>query len=193
MPFTHDTDEALVCAAALVNTLPHGDEADVLATTAELDAFLDEQRMTGRRDHDAMELESVRALRSRLRALWTDGEEDAVLAVNALLTDAKALPQLVRHDGWDYHLHATDADAPVATRLAVEAAMALVDVIRAREMDRLRICAVDDCEHVVVDLSKNRSRRYCESGCGGRLHAAAYRARLAGARRPGTELGTGSA
>jgi predicted RNA-binding Zn ribbon-like protein len=32
---------------------------------------------------------------------------------------------------------------------------------------------------VVIDLSKNRSRRYCEKGCGNRVHVAAYRSRRA--------------
>ena len=31
---------------------------------------------------------------------------------------------------------------------------------------------------VIVDLSKNRSRRFCESGCGNRANVAAYRARV---------------
>jgi predicted RNA-binding Zn ribbon-like protein len=61
--------------------------------------------------------------------------------------------------------------------MAVEAAMAFVDVIRMKELDRLRICAADDCEDVVVDLSKNRSRRFCARGCGNRVAVAAYRAR----------------
>ena len=54
--------------------------------------------------------------------------------------EAKALPQLVQHDGWDYHLHATPPDAPLATRMAVEAAMAVVDVVRGDELSRLRVC-----------------------------------------------------
>jgi predicted RNA-binding Zn ribbon-like protein len=33
---------------------------------------------------------------------------------------------------------------------------------------------------VLVDLSKNRSRRFCDSGCGNRTNVAAYRARRAG-------------
>jgi predicted RNA-binding Zn ribbon-like protein len=60
--------------------------------------------------------------------------------------------------------------------------MAFVDVIRTDELDRLRICAADDCEDVLVDLSKNRSRRFCEAGCGNRVAVAAYRAR----KRAGT-------
>jgi predicted RNA-binding Zn ribbon-like protein len=52
-------------------------------------------------------------------------------------------------------------------------------VIRADELARLRVCAADDCEDVVVDLSKNRSKRFCDGGCGNRANVAAYRARKA--------------
>ena len=47
------------------------------------------------------------------------------------------------------------------------------------ELARLRVCAADDCEDVVVDLSKNRSKRYCDGTCGNRANVAAYRARKA--------------
>ena len=96
-----------------------------------------------------------------------------------MLVENGALPQLVRHGEWSWHLHATSPDAPVAERMAVEAAMAMVDVIRAGELHRLRLCEAVDCDNVVVDLSKNRSRRYCDAGCGNRAHVAAYRARRA--------------
>lgn len=56
--------------------------------------------------------------------------------------------------------------------------MAMIDVIRTGEMSRLRVCAADDCDAVVVDLSKNRSKRYCDVGnCGNRANVAAYRER----------------
>jgi len=186
MLFTHDTECALQSAAALVNTVDvdtSGAEVegtDSLTSTTALRTFLDEHGFTGRRDGDPAELEAVRALRPRLRRTWTAGTDEMVAEVNALLAEARALPQLVRHDGWDYHLHATAADETVAVRMAVEAAMALVDVIRAQETDRLRTCAADDCEGVVVDLSRNRSRRYCDATCGNRVAVAAYRARRAG-------------
>ena len=59
-------------------------------------------------------------------------------ALNAILTEADALPQLVDHDGLGWHIHAVPQDAPLATRMAVEAAMALIDVVRAGELDRLK-------------------------------------------------------
>jgi predicted RNA-binding Zn ribbon-like protein len=177
--FAHDTEAALVAAAALVNTATDG---DALRTPADLDAFTERHGWTGSRTHDEGELEAVRALRPRLRAVWVADTDDAVAGINALLAEHHALPQLVRHGEWDWHLHATPAEAPLATRMAVEAAMALVDVVRSGETARLGVCAADDCDDVVVDLSKNRSRRYCEKGCGNRANVAAYRARKAGAR-----------
>ncbi len=176
MLFAHDTETALVAAAALVNTATDGDS---LRTIDDLDRFVERYEWTGSRTRDAAELEAVLALRPRLREIWLADVDTAVECVNALLTEHHALPRLVRHDGWDWHLHATPPEAPLATRMAVEAAMALVDVVRSGETGRLGVCAADDCDDVVIDLSKNRSRRYCEKGCANRVHVAAYRARRA--------------
>ena len=179
MLFSHDTEVSLQAAAALVNTDDTGTE--YLPDVAALDEFVRTWGWTGRRLHTEAELREVRELRSWLRRLWVADRDDAVDMVNQLLRDANAVPQLVRHDEWDYHLHATPPDAPLATRMAVEAAMALTDVIRADELGRLSVCEYPGCGDVVVDLSKNRSRRYCERGCGNRAAVAAYRARKAGA------------
>jgi predicted RNA-binding Zn ribbon-like protein len=177
MLFAHDTEVALQAAAALVNTA--GADGEQLRTVADLDAFVTGWRWTGSRRHNRAELDAVLQLRPRLRALWLADEDTAVAMVNALLREVGALPQLVKHDEWDYHLHATPDAAPLDRRMAVEAAMALVDVIRVGELDRLRVCAADDCDDVFVDFSKNRSRRYCDRGCGNRTNVAAYRARQA--------------
>lgn len=176
--FAHDTEIALASAAALVNTAGNGVEE--LADPADLDAFVEHWGWTGSRTRDRHELDAVRALRARLRAVWETDEAGAVEIVNRLLREADARPQMVKHDGWDYHVHATSSDAPLADRIAVDAAMALVDVIRTKQLDRLRICAAEDCADVVVDLSRNHSRRFCERGCGNRVNVAAYRARRRG-------------
>jgi predicted RNA-binding Zn ribbon-like protein len=55
--------------------------------------------------------------------------------------------------------------------------MALAVVLAASEGSRLRTCDAG-CGRVLVDLSRNRNRRYCDDrACGNRLHVAAYRAR----------------
>ena len=177
MLFAHDTEVALGAAAALVNT--GRGEADRLGSIAALDEFAAAWRWSGSRAHDQAELDAVRRLRPRLEQLWSMTEDQAADLVNTLLREARALPQLVKHDGWDYHLHATPPEAPLADRMAVEAAMAFTDVIRTRQLDRLRRCAAPDCDDVHVDLSKNRSRRFCGTACANRTNVAAYRVRQA--------------
>ena len=174
MVFTHDTEASLLAAVALVNS---GEEPDTLTSRAELEAFLDEHEFTGTRRGDAAELAGVRELRPRLRTLLTSDRDTAASLVNDLLGEEHALPRLVRHGGHDWHIHAVAPDAPLATRIAVEAAMAMIDVIRADEMSRLDVCADPECEGLVLDLSRNRSRRFCSTACTNRAAVAAYRAR----------------
>ena len=178
MLFTHDTELALQFAAALVNTGLQ--ETEELATPEQLGEFVRRWDWSGRIVGDEAELAEVQALRPRLRRLWLADKDEKARLVNEMLREGGALPQLVKHDQYDYHLHATLSDAALADRMMVEAAMAVIDVVRAGELGRLRVCAADDCQDLLVDLSKNRSRRFCDGGCGNRVNVAAYRARQAG-------------
>lgn len=161
-------------AVALVNS---AEPPETLPTTAALDAFVAEHRYSGRRATTAADLEAVRAVRAPLRTLLTADRDTAVRIVNAILAEHTAVPQLVRHDGEDYHLHAVPPDVPLAVQITVETAMAMVDLIRADELSRLAVCADEHCAGIVLDLSRNRSRRFCSTACGNRLAVAAYRAR----------------
>lgn len=174
MPFAHDVESGLQSAVWLANSETEPDE---LATVADLTAFFREQGYSGRLDGTRAELEEVRRLRPRLREVLVAEEERAVALVNDMLRDAGALPQLVRHDGHDWHLHAVASDRPLAERIIVETAMAMTDVIRLGELSRLATCADEDCDGVVLDLSRNRSRRFCSTACGNRNAVAAYRER----------------
>ena len=179
MLFAHDTELALQYAASLINTAPgHGDSrAEDLPTVTALVAHMEGWQWSGARPRTRTALEEVHALRPRLLDLWTRDVDGLVAGVNVLLAEHEALPRLVRHDDLDWHIHATPDDAPIARRMAVEAAMAFIDLIRAGETERMRVCAADDCDDVVIDLTKNRSRRYCEGTCANKAHVAAYRAR----------------
>ena len=182
MIFTDDTIAALGFVAALADTVPEASEsgADELSTPEQLSAILDAWWYSGRRDGTAAEVAEVAAARDRLRVLWRLDRDDAVTEVNAILDEANALPRLVRHDDLDWHIHATENDEPLATRILVEAAMAFVDVIRSDEYDRVRVCSADDCDSVYIDYSRNGSKRYCDTGnCGNRMNVNAYRARKA--------------
>ncbi|MFC9917864.1 CGNR zinc finger domain-containing protein [Agromyces binzhouensis] len=181
MIFTDDTVAALGFMAAVADTVPGASESgdDELATTGQLAGLLDVWGFSGRRDGDERELDEVRAVRGRLREIWTLERDPMAGAVNAILEEAHAIPRLVRHDELDWHIHAVSQDRPLAERMLVEAAMALVDVIRADGIDRLARCQADDCTGVFVDLSKNASKRYCSTRCGNRMATRAYRARSA--------------
>lgn len=195
MVFSHDTEVALTSAVNLINTAPLSLAAtgtpegqDSLETLAHLEDFVVREQYSGPRARNHEELAAVRAMREELRSMFTAGEDGAAAKVNALLSRATAVPQLVKHDHWDWHLHATAPAAPLDLRIGVEAAMAMADVIRSKELARLKVCDAPDCRAVVLDLSKNRSRRYCDTGnCGNRAHVAAYRRRKSSAAGAGTQ------
>lgn len=175
MAFANDTIEALDSGVALSNSEL---EPDTMTTMDELVEFFDGYVYTGSRP-TARDLDEVRAIRLTLRALFTATRDGAVPLVNEILAGAGALPQLVRHGDVDWHIHATSDDQPLAERILVESAMAMIDVIRADEMSRFDRCEMDDCDGIVLDLSRNRSRKYCSTTCTNRAAVTAYRARQA--------------
>lgn len=191
MLFTHDTSAALGLAADLVNTGPgRAAGADGLPGVEALEAFLDSHGVVPRPAAGPADLDAVRDLRRRLLTVWEAAERPRVMAgiVNGLLEESDARPWLTDHDG-AWHLHVSRTDAPVPHRIAALAAFAFADLIRLGETGRLRRCLAPDCRAVLVDLSRNRSRLYCDTGnCGNRQHAAAYRARRA-ARPAGSPRG----
>ena len=70
--------------------------------------------------------------------------------------------------------------APAEGGVAGALARVGLAALEARSSDvwwRLKICAFDECEWAYYDHSKNRSRHYCEYGCGNKLKTRAYRAR----------------
>jgi predicted RNA-binding Zn ribbon-like protein len=180
MIFSHDTELTLRAACVLINT--DRVDGEHLAGMPSLDEYLDGFGWTGRRDRDDAELQSVHRLRERLGAIWAvaGDEERTVGQVNALLSDTRASPWLTRHPEMpEWHLHLASIHDPLWQRMGAEMAMALADLIRVGELRRLKVCAASDCEAVLVDLSRNRSRMFCDTGnCGNRQHVAAYRERL---------------
>jgi predicted RNA-binding Zn ribbon-like protein len=170
----HDTEAALQAAVDLVNS---GEAPDTLLTIEDVDAWYAKHRYTGRRDRDRAELADLRALRPVLRGLLAAGRDDAAEMVNTMLAEAGAVPRLVRHDDIDWHVHAVAAGEPLVRRVIVETAMAVADLVRGDEMSRLAVCADDTCGGIVLDLTRNRSRRFCSTTCANRNAVAAYRLR----------------
>lgn len=184
MELGHDTEHALATIVELVNTRaddssgerPH---ADGLADLSTLQELVERREISEAGELTEDDLAAVRRLRERLHAVFTAPDErTAVDLVNQLVADGRTTPRLTDHDGWPLHIHYYAPGARVAEHLAADCGMALAFVLSSGERGRLAVCAAPDCERVLVDLSRNRSKRYCDSRtCGNRLHVAAYRAR----------------
>ena len=179
MHFAPDTEDTLEFTVALGNTDPSASKSgeDELATPQQLTELLTRVSYSGRFDRDEAERLDVIATRDLLRRVWSMDRDDAVEQVNLMLRTARALPYLVRHDNLDWQLHATAPDAPLAERIRVEVALALADVIRSGATDRLRVCEADDCTGLLLDLSRNGSKRFCSVRCGNRMNMIAFRER----------------
>ncbi len=161
-------------------------EADALADIQGVVAFARRHRVENRSAVRASDVPRLRDLRARLDAIvlaCEAGQEGrAIRDLNALLAETGAVPRIVTHDGRPPHIHVSSASAPLADRVAAHSAMGLAELIVAAESGRVRTCASPRCDVVFVDLSRNQSRRYCDSRtCGNRIHVAAYRSRQAAA------------
>ena len=179
MKFAHDVDCAVALAVDLVNSYSPLQDRDDLVDPGVLAPFLAAHQISGADPPTGGDLDQVRRLRARLRAVFEAPDQRAAAALlNRLLADSRANPQLTDHDGRAWHLHYTPPRTPLGLRLGADAAMGLAMVAAEHGFDRLRVCEGDRCRDVFVDASRNRSRRFCSPAvCGNRASVAAYRAR----------------
>jgi len=177
--FSHDTELSLHVIVALVNSDPVCAGVEGLPDAAAVKAFVEHHHVSGVDPHDFGRVTQLYEVRSRLRELFGVGD-DAKIAqlVNSLVAEAPMSPRLSDHDGYGWHLHYFAPSASLAEHLAVDGGVAIAHVVTAGATDRLRVCDAPDCKAVLVDLSRNRSKRYCDArSCGNRLNVAAYRER----------------
>ncbi|MBT3151987.1 CGNR zinc finger domain-containing protein [Streptomyces sp. CHD11] len=180
MLITHDTRCALDTVVDLVNTAPEDDTTpDGLPDVPALQVFVREHQVSEVGVLTEADLAAVRRIRSRFAAVFAAPDPRVAAGlINELIAAAGTTPRLTDHDGYDWHVHYFAPGASVADHLAADCGMALAFFVVAGEQERLRRCEAPDCRYAFVDLSRNRSRRYCDSRtCGNRLHVAAYRAR----------------
>jgi predicted RNA-binding Zn ribbon-like protein len=154
---------------------------DLLPDLPAVQSFADRYAFYGTAGVPA-DMNRLRAYRARLDEIATacaaGAVGPAIDKLNALLAQTGASPQIASHHGRGPHIHVSRPDSPLADRMAAHFAMGLAWLVVAGQAGRLRSCDSPTCNDVFVDLSRNRSRRYCDSRtCGNRLHVAAYRAR----------------
>lgn len=194
--FTADVNHALTAAADLINTSAGFQSAqqsqDTLQTVEDLTSFIHQYEAAlgwSVSSANRTQLGKVRSLRNRLREVWhtapMDNEAD-LEPINVLL---KGVGSQLVPAGHSDEATFQEAPVPASTQLvdAIKAntALALAHVVVAEESSRLRICRGEDCEAALVDLTRNRSKLFCDFGnCANRAHVRAYRARQAAKAEP---------
>ncbi|MBT2509151.1 CGNR zinc finger domain-containing protein [Streptomyces sp. ISL-98] len=183
MLIPHDTRRALDVVVDLVNTAPESEpeseQTDRLADIEALYGFVRLHNVSDVGELTEKDLRAVQDVRARFADVFAapDPRTGAEL-INQLVAAAGTTPRLTDHDGFDWHVHYFAPGASIADHLSADCGMALAFIVVSGEQERLRRCEAPDCRRAFVDLSRNRSRRYCDSRtCGNRLHVAAYRAR----------------
>lgn len=180
MDFTHYSDQCMQAAADLVNTRGHPSGNEYMATPEEAERFLRDHHFSGVGTVTEEDLAELHRARARLEEVfYAPDEATAARLVNDLLREYEVQPHLTDHDG-RWHFHYTPDDTPVGRRVATDVTMGLAALIAEFGFERLGICAAHDCGDVFVDMSRNKSRRYCNDVCSSRTNVAAYRARVRG-------------
>ncbi|WP_323377658.1 CGNR zinc finger domain-containing protein [Streptomyces smaragdinus] len=179
MLINHDTRCALDAVVGLLNTAGTGAGDEGLPDAAALRRFVTAHGISGVGALGEGDVAEVHAVRDRFaRVFAAPDARSAARLLNDLVAGAGTTPRLTDHDGYDWHIHYFAPGASLGRHLAADCGMALAFLVVAGEQERLRRCEAPDCGRAFVDLSRNRSRRYCSSRtCGNRLHVAAYRAR----------------
>jgi predicted RNA-binding Zn ribbon-like protein len=110
--------------------------------------------------------------------LVTTDRDAAAERLNALLDRHAGRPRLVRHEGWDWHVHAdvTD-DAPWAAWLASSAALALATMLAGSASLPWGECRSDGCGRSFVHDGRGGERRYCSARCSTRERVRRHRLR----------------
>jgi predicted RNA-binding Zn ribbon-like protein len=81
-------------------------------------------------------------------------------------------------DGLDW---AWGAGGPHLERPLWPLAYAAFTLLTREDLSRLRVCAADDCDWLFYDVTRNRSRKWCDmTTCGNRAKVARYRSREEG-------------
>lgn len=182
--FGNDVRAAFGVITELMNTSSdRSGKGDLLDHADTIDLIASRNALSYSPAHTRAEGVELRMLRSRLEEfLAHPSQADRLQLINSLLATAGSIPQLASHPGDPVpHFHYTMEDATFSSKLTALTGIGLARLMTTEAADRFRVCEGVDCKKVFIDVSKNASRRYCDSQtCGNRLHAARYRARKTG-------------
>lgn len=180
MDFSHYSDEPVKLAVDLVNTFNIVSQNESLQRPEDILSLVENSAATwdeGAFVPSQTDLEEVKELRAKLRAVFdADDETVAAAVLNEVLTEVSAVPRISVH-GDGPHLHFETSGTTMARWLGAITAMGLTTALIEGGFDRFGTCDSKTCDDVYVDTSRNRSRRNCSEKCTTRENVAAYRSR----------------
>ena len=159
---------------AFTNSIDHDEDTDDLTTPRELTDWLVAHELLQRRmSSTAADLFLALRLRDGLHEAMV-GNHDGTLDLRLLAETAEALPLLLDGSSGQPGLRPMHQGVRGAlSQLLVAVNSAVAD----DTWPRLKVCSSDECSWAFFDTTKNRSRTYCEWGCGNRIKTRNYRAR----------------
>lgn len=198
--FDAEINRALTAAVDLLNTAegqhsakPSSDDLTSIEALKKFVAAQDSSLGWTSSGADRDEVDRVRDLRRTLAAIWTAEEGEApVTKLNSLLEGVGTeVAPTAESSGAESAYRAVPI--PVSSRpadvMTASIAHALQFLVVQGETGRMRTCKGADCDAAIVDLTRNRSKLFCDFGnCANRAHVRAYRARQA-ALREATQRG----
>jgi len=178
---TPDVPRAAAAVRDFVNTTDRETGADDLSTPAELTRFLVERGLMPRATRaTAADLDAARRLRTGLRRALELNHSGQGATLPGLAESLGDQPVALT---WTLSGPVLTTTAPGVEGGLARLAIAVHEAAAHGHWWRLKICAWDECEWAYYDHSKNRSRSWCEYGCGNKVKTRAYRARKAAGAR----------
>ncbi len=170
-----DVPACIAVVRDFVNTTDLLSASDEITTRAELVRYLSREgllKATARASEADLAL--ARRLRAGLRRALEANHDGDLGPVPELTSALRELPVTLdwTDDGPALRTTATGTRGALA-----QIGMAVHEAANEGLWWRLKICLYDECEWAYYDHSKNRSRSWCEYGCGNKVKTRAYRAR----------------
>lgn len=178
---TPEVPRGVAAVRDFVNTTDRETGSDDLSSPADLTRFLVDHGLLSRTSTAGPEdLERALRLRAGLRRALELHHEGRAAALPEL---ADALGDHPVALTWTPEGPLLTSHAPGVRGGLARLAIAVHEAAAAGHWERLKICAWDECEWAYYDHSRNRSRSWCEYGCGNKVKTRAYRARRAARAR----------
>ncbi len=175
-----DAPPSVALVRDFVNTTDRETGADDLATARDLaDYLLAEGLVDARPRVSSAELALAHELRSALRTALEHHHDGTTPPEDRLRAVLSHLPVRLDWSAGGAVVEAAGGGTQAAlARVGIAALTAHAEGL----WPRLKVCSSDECAWAYFDHSKNRSRHWCEYGCGNRLKTRAYRERQRAAR-----------